>query len=182
MKKLTLIILAVISMMTQAQTKIYLTVGNNTRTATLSETAAAKELKEILESGSITIQMNDYGGFEKVGSLGFCLPANDTRITASAGDIMLYTGNQMVIFYNSNTWSYTPLARIDNATSYNIREFLGNGPVSVKVSLNNNSGAETIVEDAQATGRINDLNGNLITDKNLSKGIYIINGKKILIK
>ena len=87
----------------------------------------------MLAGGDITIQMRDYGGFEKVGPLGQSLPTSNSQTTTQSGDIVLYQGNQVVIFYGSNTWSYTRLGRIDNLSGW--EEALGRGDVSVTFSL-----------------------------------------------
>ena len=108
-------------------------VGEDTFTATLENNAAAEALTEKLEAGPMTIRMEDYGGFEKVGDLGTSLPASNRRITTQTGDIVLYQGSQVVIFYGSNTWSYTRLGHIDDLTGW--EEALGGGDVSVTFSL-----------------------------------------------
>lgn len=77
--------------------------------------------------------MSDYSGFEKVGSLGTSLPASNSQTTTQAGDFVLYNGNQIVVFYGSNSWSYTRLGYIDNLTGW--EEALGNGDVMVTFSL-----------------------------------------------
>lgn len=108
-------------------------VGEYTFTAALEDNAAADALAEKLEAGPVTIRMEDYGGFEKVGDLGISLPASNSRITTQAGDIVLYQGSQVVLFYGSNTWSYTRLGRIEDLTGW--EEALGGGDVSVTFSL-----------------------------------------------
>ena len=90
-------------------------------------------LKEMVNNNPLTINMSMYGGFEQVGSLGANLPANDTRIVTEPGDIVLYSGNQMVVFYGSNTWSYTRLGKIKNKTETQLKELLSNG--NVKITL-----------------------------------------------
>ena len=102
-------------------------------TASLEKNAAVDAFIEMLESGSVTIEMSDYSGFEKVGSLGIDLPASNSQTTTHAGDIVLYQGNQIVIFYGSNSWSYTRLGRIDDLTGW--EEALGNGNVTVTFFL-----------------------------------------------
>lgn len=77
--------------------------------------------------------MSDYAGFEKVGSLGQSLPTENSRITARSGDIVLYQGNQIVMFYGSNSWSYTRLGKIDDLAGW--QEALGNGDVTVTLSM-----------------------------------------------
>lgn len=108
-------------------------IGEYTFTATLEDNAAAEALAEKLEAGPVTIQMEDYGGFEKVGDLGTSLPASNRRITTQTGDIVLYQGSQVVVFYGSNTWSYTRLGCIDDLTGW--EEALDGGDVSVTFSL-----------------------------------------------
>ena len=108
-------------------------VEESTFTATLEDNTAVAALVEMMEQGPVTIQMRDYGGFEKVGALGTSLPASNSQITTQAGDIVLYQGNQIVLFYGSNSWSYTPLGRIDDLTGW--AEALGSGDVSVTFSL-----------------------------------------------
>lgn len=108
-------------------------VGGSTFTATLEENAAVDALVEMMEQGPVTIQMRDYSGFEKVGSLGTSLPTSNQQTTTQAGDIVLYQGNQIVMFYGSNSWSYTRLGHIDDLTGW--EEALGGGDVTVTFSL-----------------------------------------------
>lgn len=178
---LIIVLLTVYTTMLHAQSKIELTVGSKSVTATLVDNAATRELISILGNNPITIEMSDYGGFEKVGELPTTLPVSNSQITTEAGDIMLYQGNNMVIFYGSNRWSYTRLGKIDGATAENLKEFLGSGNISLKISLKD-SGIENMSEERIGKERVYDLKGHLITKRPLSSGIYIINGKKILIE
>lgn len=100
-----------------------------------AENQATEALKEKLKDGDVRIAMSMYGGFEQVGSLGFSLPAQDTRITTNAGDIVLYSSDQIVIFYGSNTWSYTKLGQIKDRTNEELEEMLGKGDIEVRLSL-----------------------------------------------
>ncbi len=113
--------------------KMTVQVGTSTFTATLEDNAAVGALVEMMENGPVTIQMSDYAGFEKVGALGTNLPTSNSQITTQAGDIVLYQGNQIVMFYGSNSWSYTRLGRIDDLTGWT--EALGDGDMSVTFSL-----------------------------------------------
>lgn len=113
--------------------KMTVQVGESTFTATLEENAAVDALVEMMEHGSVTIQMSDYAGFEKVGALGSSLPTSNRQTTTQAGDIVLYQGNQIVLFYGSNSWNYTRLGKIDDLTGWT--EALGGGDVSVTFSL-----------------------------------------------
>ncbi len=115
--------------------KITFTIGERELSASLVENAATEALAERLETGPITIEMNDYGGWEKVGSFGFSLPASNEQMTAQPCDYVLYQGNQLVIFYGSNSWSYTPLGRIDGVESAELKQILGSGDVTVTISL-----------------------------------------------
>lgn len=108
-------------------------VGGSTFTASLEENAAVDALVEMMEQEPVTIQMRDYSGFEKVGSLGTSLPASNRQTTTQAGDIVLYEGNQIVMFYGSNSWSYTRLGHVDDLTGW--EKALGSGDVTVTFSL-----------------------------------------------
>lgn len=108
-------------------------VGDAVFSATLEENEAVTAFVEMMREGSVVIQMSDYSGFEKVGPLGTSLPASNSQTTTHAGDIVLYNGNQIVIFYGSNSWSYTRLGHIDDLTGW--EEALGNGDVTVTFSL-----------------------------------------------
>ena len=110
-----------------------ITVGDCELQATFEDNSSAEEFRELLEEGPLTIEMEDYGGFEKVGALGTSLSRNDTQITTQPGDVILYQGNQITIYYGTNSWSFTRLARIDDPSS--LQEKLGEGTVSVTFSL-----------------------------------------------
>lgn len=98
-----------------------------------NESAAA--LRDLLADGPLTISMSMYGGFEQVGSIGTELPRNDRQTTTRAGDIVLYSGNQIVIFCGSNSWAYTRLGRITDRSAEEMSELLGNGDVEITLSL-----------------------------------------------
>lgn len=183
MKKILFILLILSSMnMATAQNTIYLSANGKTRSVTLNDNAATAALKHLLKEGPLTVRMSDYGGFEKVGALPQSFPTSNSQITTQPGDIMLYQGNQMVIFYGSNSWSYTPLGKIDNATASNVKEFLGDGSVNVTLSLTDTSGVDEITVDADTEETVYDLNGRIVTHRPLAPGIYIINRKKIAIR
>ena len=94
---------------------------------------SVKALKNFAKDG-LTINMSKYGGFEQVGSIGSTLPSADTRITTNPGDIVLYSSNQIVIFYDSNTWSYTKLGHI-NLSKSELTDLLGDEDVDITLSL-----------------------------------------------
>ena len=103
--------------------------------ANLEDNPSAKALIEKLNSGGITVEMHDYGNFEKVGTLPWELPRTDTQITTRPGDIILYQGNQITLYYDENTWNFTRLANIGNVTKEALLSVLGEGDVTVRFSL-----------------------------------------------
>ena len=96
---------------------------------------AVKALREAVKDASLTVNTSAYGGFEQVGSLGMSLPREDTRITTSPGDIILYSGDQMVVFYGSNTWAYTRLGRITDKTDKELAALLSGSGAEIVISL-----------------------------------------------
>lgn len=116
-----------------AQMKWTVQVDGQTFTATPENNDAAEALTEMMREAPVVIQMSDYSGFEKVGPLGLSLPTSNSQTTTLAGDIVLYQGNQVVIFYGSNSWSYTRLGRIEDLTGW--EEALGSGDVTVTFSM-----------------------------------------------
>lgn len=110
-------------------------IGETVFTAPLVENSSTAALKELLAQGPLTIQMHDYGNFEKVGPLGTDLPRNDEQITTEPGDLILYQGNSFVIYYDTNSWNFTRLGKINNATQAELKEVLGNGDVTVTLSI-----------------------------------------------
>lgn len=117
----------------QEGSALKITVGDYELLATFEENSSAEEFRELLASGPVTIEMEDYGGFEKVGPLGTSLTRNDTQITTEPGDVILYQGNQITIYYGTNSWRFTRLARIDDPSG--LQEKLGSGTVFVTFSL-----------------------------------------------
>ena len=99
------------------------------------ENKSVAALAELVSSEPLTVQMSMYGGFEQVGSLGTDLPRNDSQTTTQAGDIVLYAGNQIVVFYGSNTWAYTRLGRITDKTAGEMADLLGNGDVEITLTV-----------------------------------------------
>ena len=114
---------------------VYIKVNNQVLNLELEDNSATKELKERLKNEDIIIEANEYGGFEKVGNLGFSLPREDKSITTSAGDLVLYQGNQISLFYNSNSWSYTKLGKVQDVSSNELKNILGSGDVTLTFTL-----------------------------------------------
>ena len=117
------------------ETKINIDVNGHTLTAVLSDNSSAQAFTELLKNGSVTIEMSNYGNFEKVGTLPETLPRNDERITTEAGDLILYQGNQITIYYDENTWNFTRLGKLENITQAELNEILGDGSVTAIFSL-----------------------------------------------
>lgn len=109
--------------------------GDTTFTATLADNSSVEALKELLAEGPLTINMNDYAGMEKVGPIGTDLPRNDEQISTGAGDIILYQGNSLVIYYDTNSWNFTRIGKIEGVTSEKLLEVFGDGDVTVTFSL-----------------------------------------------
>lgn len=110
-------------------------VGNEVLKATLVDNSSTKALIEALSEAPITVNMRDYGNMEKVGSLGRDFPRNDESITTEAGDIILYQGRALVIYYAPNSWNFTRLGKIENITPQKLKDILGDGDVTVTLSL-----------------------------------------------
>ena len=109
--------------------------GGRTFTATLVDNSSTQALKEQLAKGNITVEMEDYANMEKVGSLGIRLPRNDRQTTTGPGDLILYQGHNLVIYYDTNSWNFTRLGKIDNASQADLKAALGKGGVTVTLSL-----------------------------------------------
>lgn len=116
-----------------SSTRVLVQVNGQSFTASLADTAAAEAFAERLAEGPLVLALSDYGGFEKVGSLGMQLPTDDGQMQAGPGDIMLYQGDQIVFFYGTNSWRYTALGQIDDLNGW--AEALGSGDLSLTVQL-----------------------------------------------
>lgn len=168
--------------MCKSENKINISIDGRTMSATLADNAATRALVEKLTEGPVTVTMSDYGGFEKVGSLPWPLPASDTQTTAVPGDIMLYTGNSIVIFYGRNSWAYTPLGVLETSNSAEISDFVGSGSKRVTIALDTSAAAADTTVDADTGERVFSLNGTEVTRRPLAAGLYIVNNKKVIIK
>ena len=109
--------------------------GGRTFTATLVDNSSTKALKELLAKGDITVHMEDYASMEKVGSLGTSLPRNDRPTTTSAGDLILYQGHNLVLYYDVNSWNFTRLGKIEGVSGKELLDALGRGDVTVTLSM-----------------------------------------------
>lgn len=115
--------------------KLKIQVGKSTFLATLAENSSVDALKELLADGPLSLNMSDYANMEKGADLGVTLPQNNEPMHTQAGDIILYQGRTFVIYYDTNSWSLTPLGKIDNVDAESLRAALGTGDVTVTLSL-----------------------------------------------
>ena len=159
--------------------KMYITIDGVTKTATLVDNSATQELVTKLQSAPITVTLNSSGGFEIWGALGFSLPISNEQINAQPGDIVLYNGSNICMFYGSNSWSYTRLGKIDGLSESELRTFLkaGESNICVTLSLSNTTGISQVKAD-DSKSRAYTLNGILAQAGH--KGIIIQNGKKVI--
>jgi len=118
----------------QAEKEMVLKIDGQAVPVTWEDNESVEELKNQAEQGTITVQMSKYGGFEQVGSLGRTYPSNDTRITTQNGDIVLYSSNQIVMFYGSNTWAYTRLGKV-NLPENEVTGLLENENVTLTIDI-----------------------------------------------
>lgn len=114
---------------------IQLTVGENTILAELADNETARQLASLLQKGSVTMSASNYGGFEKVCALGTRLPSDDVQTTTQPGDIMLYSSDQIVIFYGSNSWAYTRLAKVADVDIPRLKAILSGSETQVTIAL-----------------------------------------------
>ncbi len=121
---------------TAQETRIKITINNETElTASMVENSSVAALMELLSEDYLTIEMSDYSNMEKVGLIGTTLPRNDEQITTEPGDLILYQGNALVIYYAPNSWNFTRLGKIDSITQQELIDVLGPGDVTVKLEL-----------------------------------------------
>ena len=112
-------------------TELMLKIADTEVTVEWEDNESVEALKQLVKDSPITIEMSMYGGFEQVGSIGSTLPTNDVQMKTHSGDIVLYQGNQLVIFYGSNSWSYTKLGKVANLSDKELKDLLSNGNVTV---------------------------------------------------
>ena len=161
--------------------KMYITIGGQTQSVTLVNNTATQELVAALQNAPITVTLND-NNFEIWGSLGQSLTTKNEQMTAQPGDIVLYNGSNICIFYDSNSWSYTRLGKIDGLSESELRTFLkaGQNNISVTLSLAETTGINTVKSEKLKENSCYTLQGTLAQAGH--KGIIIQNGKKIIRK
>lgn len=161
--------------------KLYVTIGEETRSVTMEDNVGTQALVAALQTENITYEAHDYGNFEKVGALGQSFPTADHQVTTSAGDIVLYNGNNICIFYGSNSWSYTRIGKLDGMSAEDVRRFVnaGGGNVMITLSLQPiHTGLDEFSDDKHGDSPAYTITGQ-IAPKGY-RGIVIQNGKKIL--
>ena len=160
--------------------KMSITIGGQTQSVTLEDNAATKALVEKLQQAPVTVTLNSSGDFEIWGALGFSLPTSNQQITAQPGDVILYSGSNICIFYGTNSWSYTRLGKIDGLTESELRSFLKAGESNITVTLSLSSGT-TAINSVRSVATENDayysLSGQRLAQAP-AHGIYIENGIK----
>lgn len=124
-----------ISQSSQTSDMLKIEIGQETFTATLANNSSVDALKELLKNGPLTLKMSDYAGMEKGADLGVTLPQNNQQMNTTAGDIILYQGRTLVIYYDTNSWSLTPIGKINDMDEALLKETLGSGDVTVTFSL-----------------------------------------------
>ena len=161
------------------QEKLYINIDGVTKTATMVDNAATQELVARLQQAPVTATLNSSGGFEIWGALGFSLTTSNEQVNAQPGDIVLYNGSNICMFYGTNSWSYTRLGHIDGLSENELRTFLhaSESNISVMLSLNNATGISQIRANV-TTSKAYTLQGTLAQAG--YKGIVIQNGKKII--
>lgn len=160
-----------------------ITINGKTVSCQLIDNSSTRALLAQLEKGDITYEADDYGNFEKVGNIGFSLPQDNKSITTTAGDVILYQSNNICLYYDTNSWIFTRLGKIEGMSKDEIKTFLNAGEGSVKVTLSSGSTTgikQTLVDQKAPSGKYS-LDGRKLNQAP-SKGIYIENGKKIVKK
>ena len=160
-------------------TKMYITIDGRTEAVTLTNNSATQALVAKLQEASVTVTLNSSGGFEIWGALGFSLPTSNEQINAQPGDIVLYNGSNICMFYGTNSWNYTLLGKIDGLSESELRTFLkaGESNIRVTLSLSNTTGISQVKANGDQS-RAYTLQGTIAHAGH--KGIVIQNGKKII--
>ena len=162
--------------------KMYITIGEETHTVTMEDNVGTRALIAALHTENIVYIAHDYGNFEKVGYIGQSFPTDNHQITTSAGDLVLYGGDNICIFYGSNSWSYTRIGKLDGLSADEVRRFVkaGEGEVNITLSLQPiYTGIQELSPNENDEGTAYTITGQ-IAPKGY-KGIVIKNGKKRII-
>ena len=159
--------------------KMYVTIDGQTETVSLTDNGATQSLVAKLQESPLALTLNSSGGFEIWGALGFSLPRSDEQMNAQPGDVVLYNGSNICLFYGTNSWSYTRLGKIENLSGSELNAFLKAGQTGIDVTLSLTK--PTGIAKTATSGRYTKaytLHGTLAQTE--QKGIVIQNGKKII--
>ena len=159
--------------------KLYLTIGGVTKTATMVSNSSTEALVAQLQQGNITYEAHDYGNFEKVGPLGYTFPENNEQINTVPGDLILYQGSNLCIYYDTNSWNFTRIGKLDNMTQAEIKTWVNAGGDNVRVtlSISEPTGISQVKAD-DVKSKAYTLQGTIAQTE--AKGIVILNGKKVI--
>ena len=164
--------------------KVNITIGGVTKVIELVDNAATKALVGKLQEKSVTVKLNTNSNFEIWGSLGFSLPTSDEYINGQPGDVVLYNGSNICLFYGSNSYSYTRLGKINGLTADELKTFLkgGQNNISVTLSLPGATAVKSLSTNQTTKGKevYYTLNGLKVDEPR--KGIYIVNGEKRIVE
>jgi hypothetical protein len=114
--------------------QILISIDNRDLIVNLEKNSSAEELYKKLKDNHVTIDAHDYNNYEKVGDLGFELPTNDEFITTKSGDLILYEGNKITLYYDTNSYKFTKLGHVINFDGMDLKDFLGSGSVKMTLS------------------------------------------------
>jgi len=169
--------------MAEMNEKMYITIdGSITLTTRLANNSSTQALVAALREADITYEAHDYGGFEKVGNLGQSFPQNNTHIDTQPGDVILYQGNSLCLYYGENSWSFTRIGWIEGLSQDELKAALksGKGNVSVRLSLNKTTAVHSVETSHDDCSKYISLNGTRL--KHPAKGVYVKDGKKTIIR
>ena len=134
---------------------IYAHVNGKVLKILAADNSSADAFLDLLKTGDVTIEMHDYGSFEKVGPLGTTLPQNDEQITTEPGDVILYQGDQITIYYDVNSWSFTRLGKVQDLSPAELKEILGSGDAVVTFSISAGIKETGVFDFEKQTVRLN---------------------------
>ena len=132
---LLILLMLITAMPAYAKEFIYAHIGQDVLTIKPENNSSTGAFIDLLRKSDLTVEMHDYGNFEKVGSIGSSLPRNDKSITTKPGDVILYQGNQITIYYDVNSWNFTKLGEVQGIEPSELKTILGDSNVSVRFSL-----------------------------------------------
>ncbi|MCQ2208056.1 MAG: hypothetical protein MJZ02_07555 [Paludibacteraceae bacterium] len=169
---------------TKEEKTMFISINGKTLPCKLEDNSSTTALLEKLAEGEVTYEAHDYGNFEKVGELGFSLPTNNEQITTQPGDVILYSGNNLCIYYDENEWSFTRIGKIKDISKSELMSFLeaGEGNVKVTLSLSSQTGFKNIsANQTVPTEKMFSANGQQLSIPP-NNGMYMENGVKKMVK